>query len=169
MQDNWEKSFAQMIRSEGGFVNHPSDPGGATNWGVTKKVWEDWVGHQVTVDDMKQLTQEQVKPLYFEKYWKPVKGDDLPIGVDFLVFSFGVNAGTGRATKTLQTALGVVADGAIGPNTMAKIQAADAKDLIEKFSNTKTAFYKSLNTFGTFGKGWLNRVEREKNEALHML
>jgi lysozyme family protein len=169
MIENWEKSFAQMIHSEGGFVNHPNDPGGATNFGVTKKVWEEWIKRVVTVDDMKKLTLEQVKPLYYEKYWLPVKADQLPVGVDFLVFSFGVNAGISRATKVLQTALGVVADGQIGPNTMKKIQQADAKDLIEKFSNAKISFYKSLSTFATFGRGWLNRVEREKKEALSML
>lgn len=168
MINNWDKSFAELIKSEGGFVNNPKDPGGATNWGVTKAVWEAWVKHTVTVDDMKNLTQEEVKPLYYEKYWKPVKADELPIGVDFLVFSFGVNAGVGRAIKTLQTSLGVVADGAIGSNTMKKIQEADSKTLIENFSNAKISFYKSLSTFPTFGKGWLNRVEREKAEALAM-
>ena len=168
MISNWDKSFAELIKSEGGFVNNSKDPGGATNWGVTKAVWEAWVKHPVTVDDMKKLTQEEVKPLYYEKYWKPVKGDELPIGVDFLVFSFGVNAGVGRAVKTLQTSLGVVADGAIGQNTMKKIQEADSKTLIENFSNAKISFYKSLSTFPTFGKGWLNRVEREKQEALTM-
>ena len=168
MISNWEKSFAELMKSEGGFVNNPQDPGGATNWGVTKTVWEAWTRHTVTVDDMKKLTQEEVKPLYYEKYWKPVKADELPIGVDFLVFSFGVNAGVGRAIKTLQTSLGVVADGAIGPNTIKKIQEADSKTLIENFSNAKISFYKSLSTFPTFGKGWLNRVEREKAEALAM-
>jgi lysozyme family protein len=168
MISNWEKSFAEMIKSEGGFVNNPKDPGGATNWGVTKAVWEAWVKHPVTVDDMKQLTQDQVKPLYKKNYWDAVHGDDLPIGLDFLVFSFGVNAGTGRSIKILQTSLGTVADGQIGPNTLKKIQEADAKDLIERFSASKIAFYKSLSTFSTFGKGWLNRVDREKQEALKM-
>jgi len=169
MISNWEKSFAEMIKSEGGFVNDSRDAGGATNWGVTKAVWEAWVKHPVTVDDMKQLTQDQVKPLYKKNYWDAVHGDDLPIGVDFLVFSFGVNAGTGRSIKILQTSLGTVADGAIGPNTLKKIQEADAKDLIEKFSAAKILFYKSLSTFATFGRGWVNRVEREKQEALTML
>jgi len=169
MQSNWEKSFGEMIKSEGGFVNDSRDAGGATNWGVTKVVWESWVKHTVTVDDMKQLTQDQVKPLYKKNYWDAVHGDDLPIGLDFLVFSFGVNAGTGRSIKVLQTSLGIVADGSIGPNTLKKLQEADAKELIEKFSNSKISFYKSLSTFATFGKGWLNRVEREKQEALKML
>lgn len=168
MIDNWEKSFAEMIKSEGGFVNNPADPGGATNFGVTKTVWEAWIRHTVTIDDMKKLTQEEVKPLYYEKYWKPV-GNELPIGIDFLVFSFGVNAGVGRSIKVLQTSLGVVADGQIGQNTMKKIQEADSKTLIENFSNAKISFYKSLSTFPTFGRGWINRVEREKNEALAML
>jgi len=169
MQSNWEKSFAEMIKSEGGFVNDSRDAGGATNWGVTKTVWEAWVKHSVTVDDMKQLTQDQVKPLYKKNYWDAVHGDDLPIGLDFLVFSFGVNAGTGRSIKVLQTSLGTVADGSIGLNTLKKLQEADAKELIEKFSNSKISFYKSLSTLATFGKGWLNRVEREKQEALKML
>jgi len=169
MQSNWEKSFGEMIKSEGGFVNDSRDAGGATNWGVTKVVWESWVKHTVTVDDMKQLTQDQVKPLYKKNYWDAVHGDDLPIGLYFLVFSFGVNAGTGRSIKVLQTSLGIVADGSIGPNTLKKLQEADAKELIEKFSNSKISFYKSLSTFATFGKGWLNRVEREKQEALKML
>jgi lysozyme family protein len=92
----------------------------------------------------------------------------LNLGVDYLVFDFAVNAGVGRSIKTLQKALGVTIDGAIGPKTLQAVTFSDANDLINKFSDEKVRFYQSLPTFSVFGKGWLNRVERVKAEAFSM-
>ena len=169
MQSNWNNSFNLMLKSEGGFVNHPSDPGGMTNLGVTKATWENWVGRESDEAEMRGLTPEKVEPLYKKKYFDAVRGDELPMGLDYLMFDFAVNAGAGRAIKTLQTAVGVTPDGGFGPMTMAAVQAVDPVDLIERFSQAKEDFYRSLTTFATFGKGWLNRVADVKVKASAML
>jgi lysozyme family protein len=169
MLSNWDNSFKLMLKSEGGFVNHPSDPGGMTNLGVTKATWENWVGRESDEAEMRGLTPEKVEPLYKKKYFDAVRGDELPMGLDYLMFDFAVNAGAGRAIKTLQTAVGVTPDGGFGPMTMAAVQAVDPVDLIERFSQAKEDFYRSLTTFATFGKGWLNRVADVKVKASSML
>jgi lysozyme family protein len=169
MNTNWQKSFELMLQSEGGFVNHPSDPGGMTNLGVTKATWEGWVGREVDEAEMRGLTPEKVEPLYKERYWDAVRGDELPAGISYLCFDFAVNAGAGRSIKTLQTAVGVPVDGGFGPITMAAVQAFDPVELIERFSQAKENFYRSLTTFSTFGKGWLNRVADVKVKASAML
>lgn len=169
MKENWNNAFKLMLQSEGGFVNHPNDPGGMTNLGVTKATWENWVGRESNEAEMRGLTPEKVEPLYKKKYFDAVRGDELPMGLDYLMFDFAVNAGAGRAIKTLQTAVGVTPDGGFGPMTMAAVQAIDPVELIERFSQAKEDFYRSLNTFATFGKGWLNRVADVKVKASSML
>ena len=169
MQSNWKRSFELMLQSEGGFANHPSDPGGMTNLGVTKATWENWIGRESDEAEMRGLTPEKVEPMYKKKFWDAVRGDELKVGIDYLMFDFAVNAGAGRAIKTLQTAIGVPADGGFGPVTMAAMKSFEPVKLIERFSQAKEDFYRSLNTFDVFGKGWLNRVERVKGEALTMV
>jgi lysozyme family protein len=169
MISNWQKSFELMLKSEGGYVNNPADPGGMTNLGVTKATWENWVGRKSDEAEMRGLTPEKVEPLYKKKYFDAVRGDELPVGLDYLMFDFAVNAGAGRAIKTLQTAVGVTPDGGFGPMTMAAVQAVDPVELIERFSQAKEDFYRSLNTFATFGKGWLNRVADVKQKASSMV
>jgi lysozyme family protein len=169
MLSNWQKSFELMLKSEGGYVNNPADPGGRTNLGVTQATWENWVGRASDETEMRGLTPEKVEPLYKKKYWDAVRGDDLPVGLDYLCFDFGVNAGPGRAIKLLQSAVGVTPDGGFGPMTLAAVQAIDPVELIEKFSQAKEDFYRSLGTFATFGKGWLNRVADVKVKANSML
>ena len=115
MQGNFGHCLDLVLKSEGGWVNHPSDPGGETNLGVTKRVWEEWVGHPV--ESMKNLTKDQVAPLYEQKYWRPCYGEVLPRGLDLIVFSMGVNAGPGRSVKLLQSSIGCIPDGVIGPRT----------------------------------------------------
>jgi lysozyme family protein len=169
MQNNWDNAFDMMLASEGGYVNHPSDPGGMTNLGVTKRVWEEWVGRESNEKEMRSLTSEMVEPLYKRKFWDACKCDELPSGIDYLVFDFAVNAGVGRSAKILQTAVGVTPDGGIGPVTLAAVKAIPEAELVEKFSQAKEDFYRSLNTFETFGKGWLNRVAAVKVKANSML
>lgn len=169
MNSNWQKSFELMLKSEGGYVNNPADPGGMTNLGVTKATWENWVGRASDEAEMRSLTPEKVEPLYKKKFWDAVRGDELPVGLDYLLFDFAVNAGAGRSIKTLQSAVGVTPDGGFGPMTMAAVQAIDPKELIERFSQAKEDFYRSLPTFATFGRGWLNRVADVKLKATSMI
>jgi lysozyme family protein len=169
MNNNWKQAFDLMLKSEGGYVHHPSDPGGRTNLGVTQATWENWVGRGSDEAEMRGLTPEKVEPLYKKKYWDVVRADELPSGIDYLVFDMGVNAGPGRSIKLLQTAVGVTPDGGFGPMTMAAVQAADPVELIEKFSFWKEQFYRSLDSFPVYGTGWLNRVADVKVKASAML
>jgi lysozyme family protein len=164
---NFQECLDLVLASEGGWVNHPSDPGGETNLGVTKAVWEEYVGHPVKT--MKDLTKADVAPLYELKYWKTSYCEVLPRGLDLVVFSMAVNAGPGRSVKLLQSAIGCVPDGVIGPRTRELISASNSANLIEKFSTFRREYYKSLKTFPIFGKGWLARVDREEKEALNMI
>jgi len=169
MKENFREALQAVLKHEGGYVHHPRDPGGRTNLGVTQKVWEAWVGHPVGEKEMRALTPATVARLYKRNYWDAVKGDELPTGLDYLMFDFAVNAGPGRAIKIMQKALGTNPDGAIGPKTMAALKAADPTDLIAKFSMEKELFYKALPTFATFGRGWLRRVDEAKSHAVTML
>lgn len=168
MKHNWETAIKHILKWEGGYVNHKDDPGGRTNLGVTQRVWEEWTGKPATEEDMRGLTIEMVSPLYRKRYWDAVRGDDLPSGVDLCVFDCAVNAGVGRASRFLQQAVGVVADGAIGPKTLAAVTAMPADELIEKFCNLRESHYKSLNTFATFGKGWMRRLDGIEAESKQM-
>lgn len=169
MKENFDDALKAILHHEGGFVNHPKDPGGMTNLGVTKRVWEEWVGHEVDEKAMRALTPETVGPMYKTKYWDKIRGDDLPTGVDYAVFDAAINSGPGRAAKWLQTAVGAVPDGAIGAGTLAKVGAMDAKNIIEKYQETRLAFMQSLPTWEVFGKGWGRRVTEVKEAALKMV
>jgi lysozyme family protein len=168
MKSNFEAAFAHVLKSEGGFVNHPDDPGKATNLGVTQRVWEEWVGHDVDEKTMRSLTPEMVGPLYKKKYWDKVKGDDLPSGVDYVVFDAAVNSGPGRAAKWLQACIGVEQDGGIGPKTLAAVKAFEG-DLIGDYNKRRLSFLTDLPHWGTFGKGWSRRVASVQNDAEGMV
>lgn len=168
MKENFDKAFAKLIRHEGGFVDHPADPGRATNLGVTQRVWEEWVGHPVDEKTMRGLTPEMVKPLYKRKYWDKVCGDDLPAGVDYCVFDAAVNSGPGRAIKWLQQAVGTTQDGALGPKTLAAVKAADPQLLVVGYNAIRLAFLQDLPTWDTFGRGWGRRVAEVKQDASEM-
>jgi lysozyme family protein len=171
MQSNFETCLALMLAHEGGYVNHPSDPGGRTNLGVTQRVWEEWVGHEVDEKQMRALTPETVAPLYKRKYWDAVRADDLMDGVDYCVFDVAVNSGPGRAIKFLQSCVGTTPDGGFGPATMAAVKKSeeDPARLIELYCAKRLEFLQSLKTFETFGKGWSRRVQEVKDKALKML
>ena len=168
MKENYDAALEAVLHHEGGFVNHPSDPGGMTNLGCTKKVWEEWCGHEVDEKNMRELTKSDVAPLYKQKYWDKVKGDDLPSGVDYVVFDCAINSGPGRAAKFLQEVVGATQDGAIGPGTLKAVSGVPATDIIEKYSAARLAFLKALPTWETFGKGWGRRVEEVRVFAQKM-
>lgn len=168
MKANFDAALKAILHHEGGFVNHPADPGGMTNLGVTKTVWEEWVGHPVDEKQMRALTPELVGPLYKKKYWDKIKGDDLPDGVDYAVFDAAVNSGPGRAAKWLQGCVGVEQDGGIGPKTLAAVAAFDPKELVEDYAKRRLSFLMDLPHWGTFGKGWSRRVAEVQNTASSM-
>lgn len=166
MQGNFKECLDLVLKSEGGWVNNPKDPGGETNLGVTKAVWEEWVGHPV--ESLKNLTKDQVAPLYEQRYWRPCYGEVLPRGLDFVVFSMGVNAGPGRSVKLLQSAIGCLPDGVIGSRTRGVILGSNIATLIAKFSEARREYYRTLNK-PMFINGWLNRCDKEEKEALQMI
>ena len=169
MQANYNKCLETILHHEGGYVNHPKDQGGETNLGVTKRVYEEFGGTK----DMKDLTVEDVAPIYKKGYWDKMKGDELPNGLDLCVFDFGVNAGPGRSAKFLQTMIGTVADGGIGPNTLKKlgeyVEKNGIEQCIEDFQGARQDYYENLSTFATFGKGWTRRVDETTELAMSMI
>ena len=134
MTGNFKECLDLVLKSEGGFVNHPQDPGGMTNLGVTKRVWEEYTGHEADEKTMRGLTLEKVAPLYEQRYWRPTYCEVLPRGLDLLVFSMGINAGTGRSVKLLQQSIGCSPDGIIGPRTMELVKQSNISNLIGNFS-----------------------------------
>lgn len=177
MINNFSRSLDYILKAEGGFTADPKDPGnnlsdgrhGCTNMGVTQAAWEEYVGHKVSIANMQALTKEQIGKFYKNKYWDRVQADALPVGLDFLAASFAINAGVGSSAKLIQKCINAIPDGMIGPRTLQIIAGVDPKELIEKFSEAKEQYYKSLKLFSLYGHGWLNRVESEKVIALEML
>jgi lysozyme family protein len=171
MRENFDRCLEKMLKHEGGFVNHPKDPGGMTNLGVTKAVWEEWLGRPVSEKEMRALTPIMVKPLYKRKYWDAVRADDLVAGVDYCVFDVAVNSGPGRAIKFLQSVVGTAPDGGFGPATMAAVKKAedDPTALIKQYCAKRLEFLQSLKTWPVFGKGWERRVKEVQDDALKML
>ena len=169
MDYNFHDSLIKLLHHEGGYVNHPSDPGGETNLGVTKKVYEEYLGREVTSDEMKNLTPADVKPLYKKLYWDRCKCDDLASGLDYVVFDWAVNSGTGRSAKAVQKICGAAQDGAIGPKTLTLVSGQDTEYMVEQFGKIRQEFYESLKTFDTFGKGWTRRNKEATETALKMI
>lgn len=167
--NNWPQCFALVLKNEGGYVDNPADPGGATNLGCTKAVWEQYIGRSVTKDDIKALTPNDVMPLYKAKYWDTIKGDDLPEGVDYAVFDFAINSGPSRAAKALQSVLSVTVDGQIGSATLRALETANPREVATAVCEARLAFLQSLPTYGTFGKGWSRRVAEVEQTAFNMV
>jgi len=171
MQENFNKCFRAVLKSEGGFSDNKSDPGGITNLGVTKSAWEAYVGHPVTEADMRALTPDKVEPFYRKRYWDVCRCSELQSGLDYLIFDVAVNSGTGRAGKFLQAELGVAVDGVIGNGTMAayKLRSGETVKLINDIADKRQAFWESLKTYPVFGKGWKRRGDEVRATALTMV
>jgi lysozyme family protein len=168
MRDNWEDCFKMVLQHEGGFVDHPKDPGGMTNLGVTRSAWQGYLNRDVTEAEMRALTPDVVKPFYKSMYWDKIKGDQLPSGVDYAAYDLAVNSGTGKAAKFLQEIAGVTADGVIGPKSLEAIKTCDPEQTIDALCDMRLDFLKRLSNFETFGKGWSIRVADVKDKATDM-
>ena len=158
MKENFDDCFDRVIKHEGGFVNHPKDPGGMTNLGVTRTAWEAFLNRDVTEAEMRALTPAAVKAFYKALYWDKLKCDDLPSGVDYVAYDFAVNSGVGRAAKYLQRIANVTEDGVIGKKSVEAICAYDPAQMVNDLCDMRLNFLKSLSTFTTFGRGWESRV-----------
>jgi len=152
MRHNFEECIARLLEHEGGYVWHAEDPGGETNYGVTRAVYEQYVGRQVMDGEMDRL-----------------RADDLPSGVDWSCFDWGVNSGTSRAAKALQRIVGVEQDGGIGPMTLQAVAEMEPAEIVEQMHHMRDGFYRSLTTFETFGRGWIRRNDETKEQALNLI
>jgi lysozyme family protein len=150
MADLFPKMVERVLSHEGGYVNHPKDPGGETNWGIAKRSYPNV--------NIRTLTREGAIAIYRRDFWDRVQGDKLPPAVAFQAFDAAVNHGIGNAVRWLQRAACVADDGVIGPVTLAAIRKADPGDLVLRFNAVRLEFYAKLTTFPTFGRGWTRRV-----------
>lgn len=170
MKENFDLALSHVLKSEGLFSDHPDDPGGATMKGITLAVFRNFKRNiHLTKDDLRNISDQDVHDIYKQLYWDKIFGDNLPSGVDYATFDAAVNMGVGRASKLLQKSVGVNPDGVIGKDTIQAVKEANSESILESFSVEKEYFYKSLPTFGTFGKGWMNRVAEVKTIATSMI
>jgi len=168
MKENFDRALQSVLVHEGGFANHPKDPGGATMKGVTLLTFRRFFGAGKTVAELKHITQEQLARIYRAGYWDKCCCDQLPDGVDYAVFDFAVNSGPGRAAKVLQAVLNAKQDGAIGPVTLGLVAAQEPAVIIKDLCDRRLSFLQQLDTFTTFGKGWSRRVAEVRQTALAM-
>ena len=168
MKDNFDTSLKHVLVHEGGFVNHPRDPGGATMKGVTLATFRRHFGASRTVDDLKNISDEQLGQIYRTGYWDKCRCDQLPSGVDYAVFDAAVNSGPGRSAIWLQGAVGAVRDGGIGPNTLTKVATHEPKAVVNDMCDERLAFLRRLPTFSTFGRGWTRRVAGVREFGLEL-
>lgn len=167
---NFAQALKLVLVHEGGFADHPDDPGGATMKGVTQAVYDAYrVGKGLAVRSVKSITNAELNAIYERQYWQAIRGDELPSGVDYCVFDYAVNSGPGRAVKDLQRALGVKVDGVVGMGTMNALTAADDAKLINEICDKRLKFLKSLRIWKTFGVGWERRVKGVRAAALEMV
>lgn len=158
----------RILKHEGGFVDHPKDPGGATNKGITLATFREFIKPGGTVEDLKHLTTDQAVIVYKRQYWDRVVADLLPVGLDYAVADFAVNSGPARAAKYLQALVGVAQDGMIGPQTLAAVADFETAHLIDRLCDRRLKFMKSIkggSLWKTFGRGWARRVTDVREHA----
>lgn len=166
----WSRCLAQILEHEGGYADHPNDPGGATKYGITRKTLARWRDIDPWWDlpksQVEALTRSQAASIYKALYWDRVQAVRLPPGVDLALFDFAVNSGPARAIKTLQGLVGVVQDGSVGPVTLAAVARRDARVLVEAICDQRMRFLERLAHWPSFGRGWTRRVAAIRAEAL---
>lgn len=165
MKDTFLRVIPWVFEEEGGYVDHPKDPGGATNLGITHKTLSAWRGRPVSKQDVRNLTKQEAQNIYKSEYWNQVRGDRLPSGLDYATLDFGIHSGPSRAVRELQKIVGVTPDGIVGSQTLTAIQKFSVTKLIDLYCDARIRYLKSLKTFKTFGKGWLARVERVRKRS----
>ena len=162
MKGNFNRCLKEVLSHEGGWSNHPNDPGGATMKGVTQRVYDAYTGRKRSV---RNITDDEIEAIYRLLYWNKIEGDALPRGVDLAVFDAAVNSGPFQAAKWLQRSVGTVADGVIGPVTIAATLSSDLSTTVSKICDARLRFLKRLKTWKTFGKGWSRRVAAIRQAA----
>ncbi|WP_127090117.1 glycoside hydrolase family 108 protein [Aquabacter cavernae] len=152
-------ALARVLRHEGGFSDHPADPGGPTQTGVTQRVYDGYRARKnLPPRSVRLLEEAELVDIYRRHYWDAVRADDLPVGLDYAVFDAAVNSGPAQAAKWLQRAAGVVADGQVGTLTLAAVTAGDPARLAADLCDRRLAMLRTLRTWPVFGRGWGRRV-----------
>ena len=169
MEVNFGPCVDFTFTQEGGFVDNPDDPGGATNLGITLNTLEAWEHANLPVSAIRSLQRPLAEQIYHKNYWLKMSCGLLPGGVDLMVFDSGINIGPGRAIEQLQDALMVDVDGQIGPMTLAAAAKMNAHDLIADMALIEQHYYRSLSKVPVFGQGWLARVDRRTVAALKLI
>lgn len=154
---NFDQAFQRLIGHEGGYVNHPKDPGGETKYGITKRSYPG--------ENIAAMTLDRAQTIYRRDYWGPAGCDLVPDAAKFDLFDMAVNSGVNTAIKVLQRAVGVADDGVIGPVTMQAISSMPAPRLVARFNGHRLALMTDLHTWATFGKGWARRIANNLMEA----
>jgi hypothetical protein len=166
--DNFDRCVAVTLSYEGGFADNPADPGGATNFGITLRTLEAFLGHAATVDDVRNMSSSTAIEIYRANYWNQMRCGDLPAGVDLMVFDYGVNSGNATAVEALQGLVRVTQDGAIGPVTLGAVAQAAPLTLVNGLAQARMTYLRSLSTFAEFGNGWTKRVSDVQQKAQKM-
>jgi lysozyme family protein len=165
MRANFEACLSLVLRHEGGWSDHPRDPGGATMKGVTLATYTDFLGRPATKAELKAIPDQHLETIYWHGYWVPCRCDDLAAGLDYAVFDAAVNSGPKRAAQWLQRVAGAVVDGQVGPATLAAVNKLEPAKAIESYCDVRLRFLMSLSTWPTFGKGLLRRVAEVLRDA----
>ena len=168
MKDNFERCLAHVLASEGGWADDKADPGGATMKGITIGTYRAWKGRAVTKAELRAISDAEVAAIYRQNYWNAVRGDDLPPGLDLVAFDGAVNSGVSRGARWLQQALGVTADGKVGPQTLTAARQAHPEAVIDRACDLRMGFLRGLPTWSRFGKGWSSRVNSVRDTAISM-
>lgn len=146
----FDEAFDLLIGHEGNYINDPKDPGGETNWGISKRSYPQL--------DIKNLTKEAAKNIYWKDYWVPSAVNLLPDTLIFDVFDTAVNSGPKTAIKIMQKMVGTVQDGVIGPKTLAAIKVLNDANLVYKYNANRLLFMTDLPNWRDAGKGWARRI-----------
>jgi lysozyme family protein len=168
MRASYDEALKRLLVHEGGYSNHPSDPGGATNFGITIADYRRYVKANATTADVRAMRVDEAKAIYRKQYWDAIRCDELSAGLDYAMFDFGVNSGISRAVKFLQRLLGLTADGRMTDATLAAVRKRDAAELVARLCDERLAFLKKLKTWPVFGAGWGRRVAEVRSAALAM-
>ncbi|MGO4337458.1 glycoside hydrolase family 108 protein [Labrys sp. KB_33_2] len=170
MSETLAQTIKLVFGSEGDYVNHSRDPGGATKYGITAATLgaSRRLGRKATPDEVKRLTLTEAARILDKQYAQPLRYPELPAGLDYALFDYAVNSGPAQAVKTLQRLLAVEADGIVGLKTLEAIRRRDIADLIDKLQDARLRFLRGLKTWPTFGKGWSTRVAHVRESALRL-
>jgi lysozyme family protein len=167
-QDNFINCLQLTLHFEGGYVKNPFDPGGATNKGITLRTFSAYKGRTAARAELLSLSDQDVQNIYKQMFWAPLRGDDLPSGLDAALFDYAVNSGPRRALISLQNILNLRPTGMADDHVLAMINELPPAALISALSQHRTAFMQRLRNFATFKKGWLTRVKQVETAALAM-